>query len=450
MTQRPKFLPPVDGFDDQTDEENALADAYSGGLPSADLSDIGPSAPQDDATAPAVGGGMKVLDDSDKADLDQAIGSKLASQPPPPPPGSQMPAQGAPGRPPSMPAPMAPGYDDDQADEEKISQAADRDRMNRMLRGLETASKQLTAGVLQQPVAETVGQDSNYEGAARAEASKGKDRRHAAGIDARNFAATTEQRRIAAAHQKYLESKAEKDAADKVERYKKTDAEHDEDQDIRREQNKAMLSMSGAQLSIAQEGAGIRRDEHDTKKEDAAKKDSARTFDYDGGQFVIKDGLSNGEDGKAREIGGQYNAAFNALDGLKPKLAAIVSAKSAKELADARSELAGSVQAAATASNAALGQGAMADNEKRAMFDAMGADIFSLDGARAFASGDPATINRRLAAFRGIVTASARGRLAPYGAIQGRQESAPTQGKVYQNAKGEKIRWDGKAWAPIK
>lgn len=200
---RPSYLPPVEGYEEQTDDEAALADELSGGLPSANL----------DAISPAAGGeaeqhgGMRALGPADKEDLDAAVGKQLASKPPPP--GSQM--QGG-----------VPQANPNQADDDNVKSAGDRDRMNRLLRGLELGGKQLIAGVLHQPVAEVVGENTNYEGQARAEASRNKDRRYAQGIDERNYSDTQKQREIALAHQKWQqehqagldETKQRKDESD--------------------------------------------------------------------------------------------------------------------------------------------------------------------------------------------------------------------------------------------
>lgn len=208
MNTRPKHLPPVEGFDEEEAVANSSPDALVDGMqnPFEKLAGRQPPPPsrEDAPTSPAAGG-MSALGPADKKDLDSAIGSKLSSQPPPPPPGSQMSQGGPSAPPPAMPAPMSRHYDDEQADNEQISKAADRDRMNRMLRGFETASKQLTAGVLQQPVAETVGQDSNYEQEATARAERNRQSRRAGDLDERNFSVADGQRKIALAHQQFLE-----------------------------------------------------------------------------------------------------------------------------------------------------------------------------------------------------------------------------------------------------
>lgn len=231
MTPRPKHLPPVEGFD----EEEALAESS----PDAMLDSMGnpfeklagrPPPPQpgeEDPIGPAIGG-MKALGPADKGDLDSAITGTLAKQPPPPPPGSQMPSGGAP---PSMPAGMSRHYDDEQSDKRDVQSGRERDDQNRMMRGLEMAGRQLVGGVLQQPVAESVGQQTNYEQEATARAQRNRETRRTGDIDERNYSVADGQRKIALAHQGFMErgdvAEAERKASLDVVKKKKDESDAD-------------------------------------------------------------------------------------------------------------------------------------------------------------------------------------------------------------------------------
>jgi hypothetical protein len=315
--------------------------------------------------------------------------------------------------------------DPDALEQGAISQGMERDRLSRLLRGLEMGTKQMTAGVLQQPMAQVVSENTNYEGVARAAAEKGEQKRYSRSQD-----------EIARAHQRAMAERQarldEKSVADRAEDKKRqaerdivADREKNEDQSLRGEYNAASLANAKAmqRLSMnADERAAAAREEAAAKAAqgdaDRASKNRARVIPYDRGTFILAEGLDDSASNKAREAAGLYNGAFGALDGVKPILSRIATAKTPRELADAKSELAGSVQAAATAANTALGQGAMAEGEKKAMIDAMGADLMTLDGARAFVSNDPSVIRRKLESFRAIIARQAQGRLSAYGTFE--------------------------------
>lgn len=319
-------------------------------------------------------------------------------------------------------------------EEDELNAAADRDSTSRFLRGIELAGKQFNAGIGGQnlPVAELATQPTNYEASMRQRIAGNDAKRYARAVDRRNFDASERQRELAAAHQRAMDKRQQELDA-------RAATEKDEDQVIRREGIGAQMENAKATQALANASLGLRVNADERAKqeeadrqaklareaEDRTKKDAAREFAYDAGTFVIKDGLDGTDASRARQDAGLYNAAFKALDKLKPTLEAVIRAPTIKAASQARADLAGQIQAAATAANAALGQGAMADGEKKSMIAAMGSDLTSLDAALAFVEQDPAALQRSLVAFREIIATSAAGKLAPYGEYKPRQKGFP-------------------------
>lgn len=325
---------------------------------------------------------------------------------------------------PAMPQQAAVATDLDATnDRDDIERGRQRDSQAALMRSIELGGKQLNAAFGKTPVAELASPAStSYERDATARADRGEAKRFTrtqAELAAAHRRAMLERQQSADAYRKEHDSS---EAKRRAERDAHNDLEKDEDQKLRADFN---LS----QHELAQQGMGFRQredaratDEAAAKEEkrareaeDRGKKTSALSMPYDGGTFTIREGIDDSAANQARAAAGLYNGAFRAIDKLKPLLGDLATAKTPKQLADARSRLAGTVQAAATASNSALGQGAMAGNEKEAIVDAFGADIRSLDGVRAFLENDPSVILQRLSAFRGTLAAQADGRLSAYG-----------------------------------
>ena len=235
-------LPPVDGYDDESMADELGVDASKQPdippQPDASLDDIAP--PEAKAKPDA---------------MDMEIMRQLEAQP-----------QG--GGAPPMPMAALPGTDDARAEKDAIAEGRQRDDNARLMRGIELGGKQLIAGVLHQDkVAEVVSPEStNYEGQAKADAERGEAKRY-----------QRSQGEIAAAHQRYLTtrqlqndelSRKDKDkaATRQGEQDKHSATEHDEDQVIRKDQNKAMLAMAGAQF-------GFRKDEHQDNEDHQSEQD---------------------------------------------------------------------------------------------------------------------------------------------------------------------------------
>lgn len=157
------FLPPVEGYDDSAPMAPPIsADVSSPGMSGMSPYSRGgpPAPPQADQPDPSEGDFSNQLDAAIEAH-DEAMSSGK------PPPDATSVAQRAKQR------AVAPPPDPALADQTAIEQGAQHDRMSALVRGIETAGHQLTAGVLQQPrVAESVSQLTNEEGAARARADK--------------------------------------------------------------------------------------------------------------------------------------------------------------------------------------------------------------------------------------------------------------------------------------
>lgn len=121
---------------------------------------------------------------------------------------------------------------------------------------------------------------------------------------------------------------------------------------------------------------------------------------------------------EAQKISAGYGAALAAMDDLESALAEWAQNPSM----DARNSVAPRVQIAATALNTALGQGAMAENERAAIMDALGADIASPTGiaalVRGVLTGDgaaAAAMTQRLRGAKSTTDATARAKAKAYG-----------------------------------
>lgn len=213
--RRPGWAPTVDGFDDDDVGEQGLVAALDTDAAEA----ASPDALVDSLELPGV--------------------PTDAPPPPPEPPGTD--------GPPPMPAPAPRYFDDIAAERDDIAKGAEQDRMARMIRGIEMGSKQLTAGVLQQPMAQLVSPEStNYQGIAQARADKGEAKRF-----------QWSQGEIAAAHKRAMlerqgkldEAKAAKDKAE-AERQAKLDElkqrKDESDADFRERQLKSQEARAAA------------------------------------------------------------------------------------------------------------------------------------------------------------------------------------------------------------
>jgi hypothetical protein len=234
---RPKFLPPVSGYDEDYAEPAIAPPGQALQQPPAG---VPPVSPQD----PSEGDFSNQLDAAIEAH-DQAMSSGK------PPPDAAGVAEYAKTR-----AAAPPPVDFEAQDRDAIAQGAERDRMSNLVRGIETAGHQLTAGVLQQPhVAESVSQPTNYEATARATAERNDAKRYgrakdaeAMGVKRKELTLEEQKQRLAAAHQEWQQkSEAEK------EKYKR---EHDGAtlaEDVRNHdmQNARGLNDSTARLELA-------------------------------------------------------------------------------------------------------------------------------------------------------------------------------------------------------
>lgn len=405
--KRPAYLPAVSGFDDQTDEEAALAaDIAAKGMPSASLDDVNIEAAPQAQARPAV-------PPEYRADLSAAIDAKLADTPPPPPPGSMMPP------------------DDDEADRRSVTDARERDDRNRLFRGIEMAGKQLTAGVLRQPMAEVVGQNTDYEGRATQQAARNKADRYQRGITERNFAATEEQRRVALAHQKWAEADAARRAERQAERDRIGDVEKDEDQEIRKEQNRAMLALTRMSTGRADE-KDIEGDVQKLAKETG---DTAP---------LIAEKLARVKDVMARHP--DDLPGVGPLDSRKPAIALDSDAQSLQS--DAR-ELVNTLlflQSGAGVSNQ--------ERENKYMSYGVGkgsTEVAFRQGMAKLENDIAQALRSKQAGFRPAVIErfTGRGGVSPE-QITGAGARPAATGKIYKNDKGEQIRWNGSAWEPVK
>lgn len=438
------FKPPrVPGYeDDMADELGVDTSAQPDVSPIADAS-LDDIAPPGDAPPEATA----------KPDaLDAEIMRKLEQSPPP------MPGAGGP---PPMPAAAPPGTDDARADKDAIDEGRKRDDMARLLRGIELGGKQLIAGVLHQDkMAELVSPEStNYEGQARADAEKGEAKRY-----------QRSQGEIAAAHQRYLTTRqlqndelSRKDKGEAKTRQQLLDEENRKQREIsnglRKEGIDATKENSRVMQGLAVQGMGIRNEEHEDKKTDREDAHNNAGTTFDGVKLVAPKGIDKNEAKEVHDKVGMYNAAFAAFDSIDEAIKNYVANPSITTFNDINSRS----RIAAAAMTSAVGGGAMAEAEANAAIAAMGASPSSfLAGKALFASqveGVPPekaaaemlsklhaarnTLRRSgLAKFQGNNYAPASGGEAP---------SAKTNTpKVYQNDKGEKIRWNGTAWEPVK
>jgi hypothetical protein len=334
----------------------------------ADLSDVAPWDPKTSETVEAPDASKPTA----KPDaLDTEIMRQLAQQPPP-----LMPS----GAPPPMPVAAPPGADDVRAEQDAIGKGAERDKQSSLMRAIELASKQLTAGVLRQPMAELASPEkTNYEGEARALAEKGEQKRYSRG-----------QAEIAAAHQRYLADRQakldERSVTDKAEakaRQAKLDKENEEQRGIsnglRKEGIDATKSNTAVMQSLAVEGMRLRKDEHEDKKADRedAKNNASTTFD--GVKLVAPRGIDKNEAKEVHDKVGMYNAAFEAFDSIDDAIKEYVAHPSISSFNNINSRS----RIAAAAMTSAVGGGAMAEAEANAAIAAMGANPASFLAGKA-------------------------------------------------------------------
>lgn len=213
--------------------------------------------------------------------------------------------------------------------------------------------------------------------------------------------------------------------------------------------------------AIAATGLGLRVDEARTKREDRADQNAALDIPYAGGTFLLKKGLSAADHGRAREHVGLYSAADAGMASLEKALNEYV----ANPSLEAKNNVSSRLQSTAAALNAANGGGAMSEAELKNVSNALGANALSPEGIAAvvqsIAGEDPQQAGRlllsKLKAARDVSRQTAVARLQPYATYQrtGEGAAAPVGangvGQLAKNPKtGEVIRWNGKAWEPVK
>lgn len=205
-----------------------------------------------------------------------------------------------------------------------------------------------------------------------------------------------------------------KDASDA--KYRQTEA--DENQVIRREGIGASKAAADAMRMLAGANFGLRKEESDVKKTERDDKKAASAVPVLGGTLTLTPGLSDTERGKAREVGGLWNSADEAVANFQTTLEEFARAPSS----ESKGRVTAALRTASSAFNSAIGGGAMSADEARAMSEAMGADILSPSGLQALAQsvlGDDgkaaATISNRVRAARQANRAAALGRLKTYG-----------------------------------
>ena len=202
---------------------------------------------------------------------------------------------------------------------------------------------------------------------------------------------------------------------------------------------------------------GLRFDEAETKKQERTDKASANSVPLFGGTYSIKEGLSDSERGKARDVASLWQAADSAVENFQAKLEAYARSPSIATKGDVTAAL----RTASSAFNSAIGGGAMSGDEARAMSEAMGADILTPTGAQALLAkvfGDDAQaasiISGNVRAAREANRKTALGRLQAYGTFSGGQsggQAAPARPTATgKNGEKYQLSEDGKSWEPIK
>lgn len=196
--------------------------------------------------------------------------------------------------------------------------------------------------------------------------------------------------------------------------------QHDKDTlDARNKDSDSRLALSRGMFGLAVQGNERAKAEADAKKEARDDKAAANVFPLVGGTFTIKKGLDDSAANKARTDGGMWNQAIGNIDSLQGSLSGYIQKPSLEGKAQVEAQL----QGALTALNAAYGQGAMADNERKALSQALGADVMTPTGiiatVQSWLSGDAGQAGQllltKIRTLREAARKSALQKLSPYG-----------------------------------
>lgn len=187
-----------------------------------------------------------------------------------------------------------------------------------------------------------------------------------------------------------------------------------------RDKNTAVMQgLAFGNQGIAAQHLAIAKTEAERKAADKAEHESALDIPFDGGILKARTkGLGDTAVNKVREEAGLYNAALTGMGSLEQALTEYVAKPSLATKANVESRL----QATATSLNAAYGQGAMADSERRNIAEALGADVMSPTGVAAvlnvFSGDDPKTAGSlllsRIRAAKDITKQTSRARFKAY------------------------------------
>lgn len=193
---------------------------------------------------------------------------------------------------------------------------------------------------------------------------------------------------------------------------------------------------AAATRSLASSGLGIRQHEVEAKDKDRTDKESAGAMPLMGGTLTLRPGLSDTERGQATKSAADWNAADSAVENFQQQLESFAKSPSIKT----KGNVTAALRTASAAFNAAIGGGAMAESEARAMSDAMGADVLNAGGLEAMAqkflgNDDVAaaeSISNRVRAARQANRATALGRLRTYGTFSEGGRGVPSAAPASQ------------------
>lgn len=182
----------------------------------------------------------------------------------------------------------------------------------------------------------------------------------------------------------------------------------------------ASVDNAEATRELARSNYGIKKEEHDAKKQERDEKASASAVPFLGGTLSLTPGLSDTERSQARTAAGMWNAADDAVANFQKTLEEFARAPSI----ESKGRVSAALRTASSAFNSAIGGGAMSADEARAMSEALGADLLTPSGLQALTEtvfGDngkaAATISNRVRAARQANRAAALGRLKTYGSF---------------------------------